>query len=166
MYKLLDELINTLERSSVIYDELIEVAKTKQHCLISGDIEELETLIYTERNKAEIARLLEEKRQNITKKYGEINHLEESNITINSLINDVDEQHSRRLEKLVEILTQSLKQLQGLNETNAALTHQSLEITEDIMDIFCPPALKSTVYENTGKMSGSTLTKILIDTKI
>ena len=60
MNTLLDELIETFDRLSVVYEELLKIAKSKQHCLISGSIEELETLIYQEKNKTEIVQLLEE----------------------------------------------------------------------------------------------------------
>lgn len=62
MNTLLDKLTETIDRLSIIYDELLETAKTKQCCLISGNIEELEMLLYQEKNQTEIAQLLEEKK--------------------------------------------------------------------------------------------------------
>ena len=51
MNKLLKELIETFERLSVVYDDLLDTAKTKQQYLITGNIEGLETLLYQEKTR-------------------------------------------------------------------------------------------------------------------
>jgi len=151
---------------SVVYDELVEIAKTKHNCLISSNIEELETLIYAERNKAELAQLLEEKRQRIVSKYCEIRGIKAKGISIRKLMDKMDEFYSNKLRILVDTLTKSIMELKKLNDMNMALTHHSLEVTEDIIDIFCPPVFKHSVYQNTGKMKEKEVSRVLIDTKI
>ncbi|MCF6149379.1 MAG: flagellar protein FlgN [Candidatus Kuenenia sp.] len=165
-YTLLNELVGTLDRLSVVYDELVELAKTKHNCLISCDIEELETLIYAERNKAELAQLLEEKRQRIMNIYCEKKGLKIKETSITKLIDTIEEPYSNKLRAQADKLTNSIMQLQKLNDMNMALTHHSLEVTEDIIDIFCPPVFKHSVYQNTGKMKGKEVSRVLIDTKI
>lgn len=166
MNTLLDELTETIDRLSIVYDELLETAKTKQHCLISGNIEELEMLLYQEKNQTEIAQLLEEKRQNIISRYCEENNVRGKNVTMRSLMNNMDNLHRERIGSLLNKLTQSIKQLQKVNQTNTTLTHYSLEITEDIIKIFCPPAFQYPIYHPTGKIQGHELPMVLIDTEI
>lgn len=166
MNKLLHELTETLDRLSIVYDELLETAKTKQRCLISGNIEELEMLLYQEKNQAEIAQLLEEKRKNIVSKYCKQYHTEEKNITVKSLMNKMDNVHREKIGNLLDKLTQSIKHLREINQTNATLTHYSLEITEDIMKIFCPPAFQYPIYQHTGKIKENMLPRVFIDTEI
>src|SRR5574337_901581 len=119
MNKLLKELSETFDRLSVVYDELLETAKTKQRCLISGNIEELEMLLYREKNQAEIARLLEEKRQSILNRYAKEHHVQGKNITVKSLMNKMDNLHREKIGSLIDKLKQSIKQLQDVNETNS-----------------------------------------------
>ncbi|MFN3531108.1 MAG: flagellar protein FlgN [Candidatus Brocadia sp.] len=166
MNTLLDELIETFYRLSIVYDELLETAKTKQRCLISGNIEELEMILYREKNQAEIAQLLEEKRQNITSSYCKENRVQGKNVTMRSLIDNMDNLHREKLSSLLNNLTQSIKQLQEVNQTNMTLTHYSLEITEDIIKIFCPPAFQYPIYHHTGKIQENKLHMVLIDTEI
>ena len=165
MNTLLPELIETFERLSVVYDDLLDTAKTKQQYLISGNIEGLETLLYQEKNQAEIAQLLENKRQNILEYFCK-EHLIKDKFTMKSLMNTIDSLHSNKLSTLVDRLKQSIKQLQDLNETNATLTHYSLDITEDIVKIFCSSSFQNPIYQHSGKIQGNELPMVLIDTEI
>ncbi|OHC05541.1 MAG: hypothetical protein A3K25_11395 [Planctomycetes bacterium RIFOXYB12_FULL_42_10] len=165
MNTLLHELIETFERLSVVYDNLLDIANTKKQYLITGNIEGIETLLYQEKNQAEIALLLEDKRQNILEYLSKEHHIKD-NITMKSLMNKMDTLHSNKLSTLVDRLKQSIKQLQDLNETNATLTHYSLDITEDIVKIFCSSSFQNPIYQHSGKMQGNELPMVLIDTEI
>lgn len=162
----LDEFIETFDRLCVIYGGLFETAKAKQRCLVSGHIEELEMLIYQEKNQVEIAQLLEEKRQNIIRKYCQAHTIQEENIILTSLINEMDDFHRRKMLSLLDTMTLLFKQLQEINQTNATLIHYSLEITEDIMKLFCPSAFQYPAYQHTGKKQDNPFPMILIDTEI
>ncbi len=162
---LLQELIETLERLSIVYDELLETAKKKQCFLISGNIEGLETILYQEKNQIEIAQLLEEKRQNIIHRYSKEYDIQDT-ITMKFLMKRADHIQGKKIGTLIDKLTQVIKQLQDLHETNANLTHYSLEITEDILRIFCPSTIQYPVYQHTGKISGNELSRVLIDTEM
>lgn len=162
---LIDEFIETLERLLTVYSELFETAKEKQRHIISGNIEGLETLLYQEKNQTEIAQLLEEKRQNIIERYSK-EHDIQNTITIHSLMNRIDHSYRGKISTLIDKLASVIKQLQDLNEINASLTHYSLEITEDILKMFCPPSFQYPVYQHTGKLLGSGLSRVLIDTEI
>ena len=165
MNTLLHELIETFERLSVVYDNLLDIANTKKQYLITGNIEGIETLLYQEKNQAEIALLLEDKRQNILEYLSKEHHIKDK-ITMKSLMNKMDTLHSNKLSTLVDRLRQSIKQLQDLNETNATLTHYSLDITEDIVKIFCSSSFQNPIYQHSGKMQGNELSMVLIDTEI
>ncbi len=165
MNTLLHELIETFERLSVVYDGLLDTAKAKQQYLISGNIEGLETLLYQEKNQAEIAQLLENKRQNILEYFCKEHHIKDT-FTMKSLMKTIDSLHWNKLSTLVDRLKQSIKQLQDLNETNATLTHYSLDITEDIVKIFCSSSFQNPIYQHSGKMQGNELPMVLIDTEI
>ena len=165
MNTLLHELIETFERLSVVYDNLLDIANTKKQYLITGNIEGIETLLYQEKNQAEIALLLEDKRQNILEYLSKEHHIKDK-ITMKSLMNKMDTLHSNKLSTLVDRLKQSIKQLQDLNETNATLTHYSLDITEDIVKIFCSSSFQNPIYQHSGKMQGNELSMVLIDTEI
>ena len=166
MNKLLHALIETFERLIVVYDGMLDTAKTKQQYLISGNIEGLETLLYQEKNQTEIAMLLENKRQNILERYCLECDVKENKITIHSLINWMDTLHGKKLNMLIDRLKQSLKQLQDLNETNATLTRYSLDVTDDIMKIFCSSSFQNSTYQQSGKVQGNELSMVLIDTEI
>jgi len=145
---------------------MLDTAKTKQQYLISGNIEGLETLLYQEKNQTEIAMLLENKRQNILERYCLECDVKENKITIHSLINWMDTLHGKKLNMLIDRLKQSLKQLQDLNETNATLTRYSLDVTDDIMKIFCSSSFQNSTYQQSGKVQGNELSMVLIDTEI
>lgn len=166
MNTLLDKLTETFDRLLIVYNELFETAKKKQRCLISGNIEELETLLYQEKNQAEIARLLEEKRQNIISSYCKENNVKEKNVTMKSLMNNMGDSHREKIGNLLNKLMQSIKQLQDVNQVNTTLTHYSLEITEDIIKIFCSPGFQYPVYHHSGKIRENELLTTLIDTEL
>lgn len=166
MNTVLHELTETLDRLSIVYDKLLEIAKAKQLCLISGNMEELERLLYQEKNQIEIAQLLEEKRQHIVNVYCKENSVQGKDITMRSLINTMDTVHGEKINGYIVKLTQSINKLQEVNQTNRTLTHYSLEITEDLMKIFCPPAFQYPVYHHTGKIQENELPMVLIDTEI
>ncbi|MEP9411268.1 MAG: flagellar protein FlgN [Candidatus Brocadia sp.] len=166
MNTLLDKLTETFDRLLIIYNELFETAKKKQRCLISGNIEELETLLYQEKNQAEIARLLEEKRQNIISSYCKENNVQEKNVTMKSLMNNMGDSHREKIGNLLNKLMQSIKQLQDVNQVNTTLTHYSLEITEDIIKIFCSPGFQYPVYHHSGKIRENELLTTLVDTEL
>lgn len=166
MNTLLDELTETFDRLAIVYNELFETAKKKQRCLISGNIEELEMLLYQEKNQAEIAQILEEKRQNIISSYCRENNVQVKNVTMKALMNNMDNSHREKIGNLLNKLIQLIKQLQEVNQVNTTLTHYSLEITEDIVKIFCPPAFQYPVYHHTGKIRENELPMVLIDTEI
>lgn len=166
MNKLSHELIETFERLTVVYDGMLDTAKTKQQYLISGNIEGLETLLYQEKNQTEIAMLLENKRQDILERYCQECDIKENKITIHSLINGMGTLHGKKLDMLIDRLKQSLKQLQDLNETNATLTRYSLDVTDDIMKIFCSSSFQNSTYQQSGKVQGNELSMVLIDTEI
>ena len=163
---LLHELIETFERLSVIYDNLLDTAKTKKQYLISGNIEGLETLLYQEKNQAEIAQLLEDKRQSILDSYCKEYHIKDNKITLESLMHGMDTSYRTKLSNLIDKLKQSTMQLRDLNETNATLTHYSLGITEDIIKIFCSSSFPNPIYQHSGKIQGNELSMVLIDTEI
>lgn len=164
--KPLDELIETFERLASTYDTILEVARAKHRQLLSGNIEGLEMVLYQEKNQIEIAKLLEEKRQHIFGRYCREQGLMGNKITMKLLMTRMDSLHRERVSALLDRLTQSIKQIQSVNETNAALTRFSLEITEGILDIFCPKDLRYPIYQSTGKMQGRELSTVLIDTEI
>ena len=162
----LGELIETFDRLNVAYKELLETAKIKQSCLVSGNIEQLEMLLYREKNQVEIAQLLEEKRNNIVTKYCQALRVEKKNITIKSMINELDNFHREKICNLIDNLTHSISQLQEINQVNATLIHYSLEITDDIIKIFCPSTFQYPVYQHTGKKQDNKFPMVLIDTEI
>lgn len=166
MNKLLKELLETFEQLSVVYDGLLDTAKKKQQYLISGNIEGLEMLLYQEKNQTETVMLLENKSQNILKKYCHECDIKENKFTIRSLTNGMDALHSKKLNMLTDRLKRSIKQLQDLNETNATLTRYSLDVTEDIIKIFCSSSSPNPIYQHSGKIQGNELSMVLIDTRI
>ena len=166
MNKLFDELAETFNRLGIVYDELLETAKTKQQCLVSGNIEKLEMLLYQEKNQVEIAQLLEEKRQNILWRYCKKHHVTGINITMKSMMNKMDTSYREKISKQIDKLTHSIEQLHEVNQSNATLTHYSLEITEDIIKIFYPPAFQYPAYWYTGKIRKNELPMVLVDTEL
>lgn len=164
--KSLDELIETFERLAVTYDTVLEIARTKHRHLLSGNIEGLEMVLYQEKNQVEIAQLLEEKRQHIFGKYCREQGILGNKITMRLLMTRMDSLRMEKVSVLLDRLTQSIKQIQAVNETNAALTRFSLEVTEDILDIFSPKGVRYPTYQSTGKMLGRELSTVLIDTEI
>lgn len=164
--KSLDELIETFERLAATYDTILEIAGTKHRHLLSGNIEGLEMVLYQEKNQVEIAQLLEEKRQHVFGRYCREQGILGNKITMRLLMTRMDSLHREKVNALLDRLTQAIKQIQTVNEKNAALTRFSLEVTEDILDIFSPKDFQYPIYHATGKMQGRELSTVLIDTEI
>ncbi len=65
MENLLQNLVDTLNKMTIIYKDILQNAQDKRKQIISGDIDKLESVIYRERNLSENILLLEEKRRYI-----------------------------------------------------------------------------------------------------
>ena len=164
--KPLDELLETFERLAATYDTILEIAGTKNRHLLSGNIEGLEMVLYQEKNQIEIVQLLEEKRQLVFGRYCREQGIQGNKITMRLLMTRMDSLHREKAGALLDRLAQSIKQIQTVNERNAALTRFSLDVTEDMLDIFSPKEFQYPIYHSTGKMQGRGLSTVLIDTEI
>ncbi len=164
--KPLDELLETFERLAATYDTILEIAGTKHRHLLSGNIEGLEMVLYQEKNQIEIVQLLEEKRQHVFGRYCREQGILGNKITMRILMTRMDSLHREKVSALLDRLTQSIQKIQTVNERNAALTRFSLEVTEDILDVFSPKDFQYPIYHATGKMQGRGLSTVLIDTEI
>lgn len=123
-------LIDTMEQQIAVYHELLALATEKQEVLVKGDLPELEKITRVE--EALILRVgrLEEARRNVHLALADRFSLSPDELTLAELVKRTDAPTSEKLQKVFEDISGVLKELVGVNDTNAQLIQNSLDLID------------------------------------
>ncbi len=129
MKDLIDKLIMALEKDCEIYTEILRLGEEKKQIIIDGDIDQLEKM--TKREHALIASLmkLEEIRDKIVTELMKQTGLSSVNV-LDDIIDIVDDSSKVKLEGTKRKLSNLMKDVKDVNETNGSLIKQSLDMIE------------------------------------
>ncbi|MCR5109024.1 MAG: flagellar protein FlgN [Lachnospiraceae bacterium] len=128
----MEELIDTLEKESVIYERLLELAQKKTPVIVKGNIEELTKITDEEQIVVDQISHLEKKRETVTNDIADVINKDVENLKLTNLIELLSNQprEKRRLSEVHDKLRDVVTQVKTINEHNQDLITHSLEMVE------------------------------------
>lgn len=166
MTNLLTDFLETFDKISHLYGEILEVCKKKQAYIVDNNINALEMLLQRESSLLETIILLEKKRLTLQKTLIETFNIKERKLTIHDLMTMLDERQRGHLSASYKRISKIINELKEVNEINKALTNYCLELTNKTIGLFSAGTFYNTIYQQTGRLKGLDLTRVVIDTAV
>lgn len=169
MASLVDELINILEEEENVYLELKNFGELKKDILIRNDVPELEKLTAREQVAADTLLALSNRQIQVLTDIANVLGRSEDKMTVTKLIGLLDSEPATqsRLRVAKEKLCSQAEQVNSLNQQNAALLNQALELTEFDITLFksMRQAPETANYNKSAYNTGTLLGSSLFDAK-
>lgn len=166
MTNLLTDFLETFDKITHFYGEILEICKRKQSYIVANDINGLEALLQRESNLLETIIILEKKRLTLQKSLVETCDIKERKLTIQDLLVMLDEPHREHLSTTYSLISRTINELKELNQINRSLTNYCLDLTNKTIELFCAGSFHGTIYQQSGRLKGSDLTRVMIDTAV
>ena len=169
MASLVDELIIILEEEEYVYLELKNFGELKKDILIRNDVPELEKLTAREQVAADTLLALSNRQIQVLTDIANVLGRSEDKMTVTKLIGLLDSEPATqsRLRVAKEKLCSQAEQVNSLNQQNAALLNQALELTEFDITLFksMRQAPETANYNKSAYNTGTLLGSSLFDAK-
>ena len=137
MAGLIDELVNTILKENDIYKELIPIADEKTRVIIKNDLDALQKITEQEQLTIEKINALEKKREEVIVNIGTVLSRNPKELNMKTLIKLLGKQpeEQKRLSRIHDELSETLRRLVVINDRNKELIKQSLEMIEFNMNL-------------------------------
>jgi flagellar biosynthesis/type III secretory pathway chaperone len=137
MAGLIDELVNTILKENDIYKELIPIADEKTRVIIKNDLDALQKITEQEQLTIEKINALEKKREEVIVNIGTVLSRDPKELNMKTLIKILGKQpeEQKRLSRIHDELSETLRRLVVINDRNKELIKQSLEMIEFNMNL-------------------------------
>ncbi|MCR5728619.1 MAG: flagellar protein FlgN [Lachnospiraceae bacterium] len=137
MAGLIDELVNTILKENDIYKELIPIADEKTRVIIKNDLDALQKITEQEQLTIEKINALEKKREEVIVNIGTVLSRNPKELNMKTLIKILGKQpeEQKRLSRIHDELSETLRRLVVINDRNKELIKQSLEMIEFNMNL-------------------------------
>ena len=132
MASLMENLIDTLEQESVLYEELLVLSQKKTQIIVSGDIEALTKITDEEQLVVDKIGTLENKRETVTKDIADVLNRDLESMKLTNLIELLAKQpkEQKKLSEVRDRLREAVGNVRKINEHNQDLIGHSLEMVE------------------------------------
>lgn len=145
------ELGKVLEQEANIYNDILELSKSKTRIIIDGKVNELENIVKLEQSLIIHMGKLEEMRERLI---GEISGLlGEPEITLSGLLKHVDGVQGDKFKKLQANIMNIVNDLKNTNEVNSKLIKNSLEYIDFSINLFANLSTNNNNYGKKGETS-------------
>ncbi len=138
MASLVEELLNVLDEETSKYDELYDLSAKKRDCIVHRNLPELEKTAGTENSLMGDLKNLEKKRVRILKDMSVVLGRDNETLTVTEIILKLEKQPKEQ-EALTEArdrLVKAATNMQFMNEQNAVLLSQAIEMVEFDLTLF------------------------------
>ena len=127
MAGLIDELVNTILKENDIYKELIPIADEKTRVIIKNDLDALQKITEQEQLTIEKINALEKKREEVIVNIGTVLSRDPKELNMKTLIKILGKQpeEQKRLSRIHDELSETLRRLVVINDRNKELIKQS-----------------------------------------
>ncbi|MCF6159499.1 MAG: flagellar protein FlgN [wastewater metagenome] len=160
---LLHNLSETLGKMITTYEDILHTAQEKKKHIISGDIDNLESVIYQERNLAERVMLFEEKRRYIMLSINELLGNTGNPIKLSKFIEQIKDPYRGKLKEKYDVMIEIVGKVEEVNRINTSLTKYSLEYINNLIKAVCTESLNDSTYQKSGKLNEPELQRILFE---
>ncbi len=132
MASLMEDLIDTLEQESELYEKLLVLSREKTPIIVSGNIEELTKITDKEQVVVDKISALENKRESVTKDIAEVLNKDIQSLKLTNLIQMLGKQpkEQKKLSEIHDRLKNAVENVRTINEHNQDLITHSLEMVE------------------------------------
>ncbi|MBR4776217.1 MAG: flagellar protein FlgN [Lachnospiraceae bacterium] len=137
MAGLIEELVDIMSTENDIYRELIPIADEKTRVIIKNDLDALQKITEEEQLTIEKINALERRREEVIINIGTVLSRDPKTLNMKELIRIMGKQpqEQRKLEKIHDELSSTLRRLVTINDRNKELINQSLEMIEFNMNL-------------------------------
>lgn len=149
---ILSRITDVLEEQSVLYDDLLSLARKKQEILVAGGGSEFETVLRGEQTLMVRAGRLEEQRLALQSDLAAVLGLSPEKLTVSGLIELSEAPAARRLKELGGRIRLAVDELRQVNDLNLKLLQRSLAYIQSMFQAF-GRLKKSAVYCGDGRYS-------------
>ncbi|MCR4655699.1 MAG: flagellar protein FlgN [Lachnospiraceae bacterium] len=128
----MENLIDTLEKESALYEELLILSQEKTPIIVSGNIEDLTKITDKEQLVVDKISALEKKRETVTKDIAEVLNKDLESMKLTNLIELLGKQpkEQKKLSEVRDRLREAVGNVRKINEHNQDLISHSLEMVE------------------------------------
>ena len=165
MEKLLRDILDNMEREKDFYTELIELSTRKTDIILKKKVDVLDKLVDLEQEFIAHIGKLESDRQELVERLAKIKAVDPDSITLSSLVEWSEGNMKTRFESLQEEFGRIINRQKHLNEINAKLIKTNLEYIDFALNLMTGEGASGSVYEKRGKVSKSSQSRNLFDTK-
>jgi hypothetical protein len=134
MQKLTRELIDILHSITAEYRKLESIETEKTDIIIERDGLLLEKLTYKEEEHLQMIDALEERRTEITKKIASLSGIHPDSLSVTALSNIVDTETAEKLKGAASDLSDSMKRVRTLSDTNRSCLNDNIAFFNAILD--------------------------------
>ena len=134
----MEELISSFEAEITEYGKLVELSKKKTPIIVKGDIEALEKLTDEESDLTSKIKNIDNFRLSKTTEIANVLNKKKEDMTLTNLIElmDTRPEEKKQLADIKTRITSVLAELKTVNEQNAVLINQALEMVEFDLTLF------------------------------
>ncbi|MCR5467751.1 MAG: flagellar protein FlgN [Lachnospiraceae bacterium] len=134
----MDDLIEVLNEEKTDYEQLIALGEEKRQAVIAAEIDKLEKISESEQVVAGYLQNKANRRESIMKDMAQVLGKDPADLTVLKLIGYMDNQpdEQRKLSDIRESLLVVGKRLKSINELNATLIEQAMEMVEFDLTLF------------------------------
>ena len=150
---LINNLIKILKVQYQLYQQLYQLSEEKQQAIIDNRVEDLLEILETEQQEMEKIEQLEEKRIETLEEFAQENSLVAEELSFTKLVDFLDCAETKaQLKEIRKQLLKQLAELQNLNDQNAGLVKQALELNNHTLQLLTDSDLtKGGTYQKPGQ---------------
>jgi len=149
----INELINVLDLEAKSYEDILIISKNKTKIIISGKVNELESIVMLEQALILKMAKLEDDRERLAEEVSEEIGLKPSDITVSELLRHVQGAQAEKLKNFKVDLLKTVNELKSTYELNTKLIKNSLEVINFSINLFSNVCVGNNNYGSTGEAS-------------
>ncbi len=149
----IDELLAILEKSEMVYQQMLPVIQREKQAALSAKSDQLTSA--SEEKEELLAQLqqLERKRQVLIHQIAAECHLPAEKIKLSTLADSSDPKQALRMKRLSASLSELVPKIKKANEENRAIIQHCLSIVQGALGFFQHWVIPTDVYGASGQMS-------------
>jgi len=150
--QIISELIAVLEQEARVFDDILKISKNKTNVIVSGKVNDLESIIKLEQALVLQIGRLENVREELVLKLSKQINIKPSEITLSQLSKLLHNDQTDILKKFQNRINNLINELRNTNDLNSKLIKNSLDYIDFSINLFAAMGPASNNYGNTGQL--------------
>ena len=145
------ELIDIINEEIRLFNELLILLREEQAAIVEDDLEGLESSVAAQQEISQRARLLEDRRVQVTEELSMRLDLVSGSASLARLIEVLESEQKEELARMRETLLELNQKIRTTSENNAFLIRQSMRYTERCLHILAGQPIGGEMYGQFGR---------------